>query len=339
MKLKISKKSGVAIAAIIGIIVAIGASFAYLSNINLNQQLESLTITSFPLPAGAMIYVAQNQGYFEQNGLNVTLDISNQAAGPASLDDLVNKRLDVLVALEYIVAQKILENGNISIVATIDKSTNIYLIAQSDSEIQNASDLKGKIIGLPTGTSSEFYFNRYIKLNDISLSDVNIVNIPIDQLASVMVNRSVDAIIGASQIYYTLQAQMGNNILIPIQAGQPYFITLVCNNNYIISHSQTLIKLLRALSQAESYIQSNPDSAMRIVQESTNQSLNVIQREWSNHQFLLSLDQPLITAMRDEAQFMVNNHIVNQTQIPDFTNYIYTDALEATKPDAVNIIR
>ena len=338
MRQKISKKIIIAIVAVITIVVIVGASFAYLNILNSNQQLESLTIASFPFSAGSMLYVAQNQGYFKQNGLNVTLDISSQAAGPASLDALVNKKFDVLVAIEYLVAQKILENENISIIATIDKSANIYLIAHNESGIQDASDLRGKTVGLPKGTASEFYFNRYLNLNGVNLNDVSVIDIPINQLESAMANKSVDAIVGASQIYYMIQAQIGNSILIPIQLGQPYFISLVCNNDYIASHPQALIKLLKALNQAESYIQNNPSSAMVIVQESINQSLNTIQNEWSTHQFLLSLDQSLVTAMRDEAQFMVNNRLTNQTQIPDFTNYVYTDALEAANPDSVSII-
>jgi NitT/TauT family transport system substrate-binding protein len=336
MKLNLSKKI---IITMIIIIMVIVASFTYLNTINSNQQLESLTITSFPFAASGLLYVAQSQNYFRQNQLNVTLDISSQAAGPASLDNLIENKYDVLVAIEYLVAQKILENKNLNIIATIDKSANFYLIAHDESGIQDISDIRGKTIGLPKRTTSEFYFNRYLSLNGISLNDVTVVDVPFDQLSSVMVNRSVDAIIGARQIYYDLQPQMSNNILIPIQVGQPYFITLVCNNDYVVSHSQTLIKLLRALNQAESYIQNNPFDAMRIMQESTNQSLTTVQREWANHNFLLSLDQSLITAMRNEAQFMINNNLTSQTQIPDFTDYIYTDALEAVKPDAVNIIK
>ena len=58
---------------------------------------------------------------------------------------------------------------------------------------------------------------------------------------------------------------------------------------------------------------------------------------WENYRFSLSLDLPLLTAMRDEAQWMINNKLTNQTQVPDFTNYIYTDALKLVKPDSVTI--
>jgi NitT/TauT family transport system substrate-binding protein len=60
---------------------------------------------------------------------------------------------------------------------------------------------------------------------------------------------------------------------------------------------------------------------------------------WSENQFSLSLDQSLITAMEDEARWMIKNNLTREKQIPDFVNYIYVDGLKAVKPEAVKIIR
>ena len=60
---------------------------------------------------------------------------------------------------------------------------------------------------------------------------------------------------------------------------------------------------------------------------------------WSQNQFSLSLDQSLITAMEDEARWMIKNNLTTEKQVPDFLDYIYEDGLKAVKPEAVNIIR
>ena len=60
---------------------------------------------------------------------------------------------------------------------------------------------------------------------------------------------------------------------------------------------------------------------------------------WSENQFSLSLDQSLVTAMEDEARWMIKNNLANEKQVPDFLNYIYEDGLKRIKPEAVNIIR
>jgi NitT/TauT family transport system substrate-binding protein len=56
------------------------------------------------------------------------------------------------------------------------------------------------------------------------------------------------------------------------------------------------------------------------------------------HQFSLSLDQSLITAMEDEGRWMIANNMTNASNVPDLRNYIYEDGLEAVRPGSVNII-
>ena len=60
---------------------------------------------------------------------------------------------------------------------------------------------------------------------------------------------------------------------------------------------------------------------------------------WPHYQFLLSLDQSLITAMEDEARWMIENDLTSQAEVPDFGDYIYENVLREIKPDRVNIIR
>jgi NitT/TauT family transport system substrate-binding protein len=61
-------------------------------------------------------------------------------------------------------------------------------------------------------------------------------------------------------------------------------------------------------------------------------------KAWSENEFSLSLDQSLILAMKDEAQWLISNNLTNATAIPSFINYVYADGLKSVKPGAVNII-
>jgi NitT/TauT family transport system substrate-binding protein len=60
---------------------------------------------------------------------------------------------------------------------------------------------------------------------------------------------------------------------------------------------------------------------------------------WQRYQFSLSLDQSFITAMEDEARWMIKNNLTKEKNVPNFLDYIHEDALKAVKPEAVNIIR
>ena len=60
---------------------------------------------------------------------------------------------------------------------------------------------------------------------------------------------------------------------------------------------------------------------------------------WSRNQLALSLDQSLILAMEDEARWMMRSGLTTETTVPDFAAYVYSEALQDVKPEAVNIIR
>jgi hypothetical protein len=60
---------------------------------------------------------------------------------------------------------------------------------------------------------------------------------------------------------------------------------------------------------------------------------------WTEPRFSLSLDQSLVVAMEDEAQWMIKNNLTRQKTVPEFLNFIYEDALKEIKPDAIIIMR
>ena len=78
---------------------------------------------------------------------------------------------------------------------------------------------------------------------------------------------------------------------------------------------------------------------MTVVQERINYNDKEMQIFWSENQFSLSLDKSLIVVLEDEARWMISNNLIGKTQMPDFLDCIYEDALKSIKPEAVNIIR
>lgn len=312
------------------------AGLVYLLNSNGNpSDLENVSITDVHVAYSGILYVAEDQGYFTKNGLNVTFQ--DYPTAEAGFIDLAEGNVDVAQSSEYSIVRGVLDNRDIQVISTIDKTFAMNLIGRKDHGIENVSDLVGKSIGLGKGTIREFYLGRFLELNGISIQEVTIINLPLQESANAIGNGSVDAVVVPDAVWYNqVMAELGNNgVVFPIQEGQPVFTELVCTSEYIANHPQTITKLLTALYETENYIFNNPDEAQNIVENRLN--FTSADLAWSDHHFALSLDLPLIIAMRDEAQWLINNKLTNQTQVPDFNNHIYTDALKLVKPDSVTI--
>jgi ABC-type nitrate/sulfonate/bicarbonate transport system substrate-binding protein len=323
------------VAVIIVVLTVSGLIYVLSTYQTTTPNLEPVSITDVHVAYSGILYVAENEGYFTKNGLNVTFQ--DYPTAEAGFVDLAQGKVDVAQSSEYSIVRAVLDDQDIQVIATIDKTFAMNLIGRRDHGIENVSDLVGKTIGLGKGTIREFYLGRFLNLNGISLSQVNIVNLPLQQSANAIANGTVDAVAVPDAVWYNqVMAVLGSNgVVFPIQEGQPVFTQLVCTSDYIASHPQTIVKLLSALHEAERFIFNHPDQAEAIVADRLN--FTSADLAWGDHRFALSLDLALVTAMRDEAQWLINNGLTNQTQVPDFNSHIYTDALKVVKPDSVTV--
>jgi NitT/TauT family transport system substrate-binding protein len=329
-----------ALVSIIILILAIvfGLLFYLNSQRGYTGKMESITIGKMPIESNALIYIAEDKGFFVQNGLNVTIRDYN--TGSAAVSGLLNNEVDISGAGEYVVVGSAFNKKNISIIASIDKYQSLYLVGRKDRGIENVSDFKGKKIGVPQGTQAEFFLGRFLNLHGISLQNVTRVDVQPSQSVDAITNGSVDAVIYIRQYNDAIKDRLGDNgVFWPAQSSQLLYTVIVSRNDWVASHPETIRRFLKSLVQAEQYTIDHPAEVKAILQKRLNYEDAYIETVWKYNQFSLTLDQSLVLAMEDEARWMINNNLTSEKKTPDFLDYIYADGLEKIKPGSVNIIR
>lgn len=289
--------------------------------------------------ANMTIFAAEDQHFFEANGIKLTFKTYDN--GLASTNDLLENKLDIAGAAEFAIVAKALGNANIRIITSIDKSYNIYLVALTSRGIKNVADLKGKriAVNLP-GTIFDFYLDRFLILNGMSIRDVTLVSLPSPgQAVDALAAGTVDAAVIHDPYASRVREQYANGTVSwPVQSGQAVYGVFICRNEWISRHPDLVERFLKSLEQAEEYIAQHPPEAKEILKRRYQHDDAYMSRIWKDHQFSLSLNQALITAMEDEARWMIRNKLTTAMKVPDFSEYIYVDALNAVKPEAVSII-
>jgi len=98
------------LAAIILIVVA-GFGFAYLQNPikQYTGQPEPITIGTSPIEVSGLLFIAENQGFFEDNGLNAT--IKGYDAGALAMKDLEAGTIDIATSSELVFTRNVLNNN------------------------------------------------------------------------------------------------------------------------------------------------------------------------------------------------------------------------------------
>lgn len=334
------KRNLIAIAVIVLVIIIVLSSLIYLNfQVPPPKKVDSIIIgNAQSFECDTLVYIAQEQNYFVQNGLNVT--IMNYTSGMAAVNDVLNGKLDIAATAEFPLVANALKGENISALAGIGKFQLQDLIARKDHGIENISDLSGKKIGVPLGTISEFYIGRFLELNGLSLNNVTIVNVNSAGSMDSLINGVVDAVIIWQPYAYAIEDKLGSNATVwSPQSNQALYIVEVANNDWIKENPEIVQRFIQSLAQAEEYYVNNPSKTKAMIQKGLNYTDGYMSAVWPNQQISLSLDQSLIISMDDEARWLINNKLTNATVVPNFLNYIYLDGLNAVKPDSVTIIK
>jgi NitT/TauT family transport system substrate-binding protein len=95
---------------------------------------------------------------------------------------------------------------------------------------------------------------------------------------------------------------------------------------------------LRALVRAERFCKDEPEAAHKIIADAINVSLKHMIELWPTFQFKVTLDQSLLLTLEDETRWAIKNKLTGRTDIPNYLNHIYLDALHTVTPEAVTII-
>lgn len=297
------------------------------------------TSTSGP-DLSLLISVAEDQGYFVSNGLDV-VDISL----PTSLkiqQELNIGELDFGVSTEFAYLTTILGTDPLKakIVSTINKGKSIEMVGRKDRGISKPADLKGKKIAVYRKTAQEFFLGTFLTFNNIILKDVQLVDLAPASAKDAILDGTVDAaVMSEPYVYQAQKALAANAVNWSVQGDIDYNWIIIGSNQFIQDHPRTTERFLKALVQAEEYVQKNPEKAQEILVKKFNLEQPYLVSVWPKYKFGVSLSQSLLLLMEAETRWSIANNLTTATKVPNYLDYIYTDALKTVKPEAITIIK
>ena len=146
------------------------------------------------------------EGYYKDAGLDVTLVQGNGSGNTAQL--VASGRAQLAYADAVAVSQLIAKGAPMKIVSTIYQSNPNEVSALKKTGIRSIADLKGKKVGVPSGSSQTTMLPLFLKANHLTETDVNLINMPMTSMVPSLLQGQVDAILGSMDAYQIqLEAQ------------------------------------------------------------------------------------------------------------------------------------
>jgi ABC-type nitrate/sulfonate/bicarbonate transport system substrate-binding protein len=291
----------------------------------------------YPSEYNSLIYIANDQQYFSENGLKVTL--KNYLSGAAAVTGMLNGEVDISTASEFVVVNNVMKNASICAFGTVSKYLNVFLVARTDRGINSASDLAEKRIGVLLGTANQFFLGRYLEINGINQSQVTLVNLSFADTPNALANGTIDAAVTNPPYTNQIQSLLPNKtIILPIQSNQFGYFEAISIRDWANTHPDLLTRFLKALIQAENFNIHHKDQAISLVAKDLNYTTLYATSVWSDYQYSVTLEQSFVLLMQTEARWLIDNNLTSTTSVPNLLDYLYVDGLKSVRPSSVNII-
>jgi NitT/TauT family transport system substrate-binding protein len=284
--------------------------------------------------------VAENKDYLKEEGLNVKMKEFDSGKN-ALAAMLKNKDINICTVAQTPVVLHSFNRNDFAIIGAMVYSYNdVKVLTRQDKGIKKPMDLRGRKVGVTKGSTGHFYLNNFLNYNDLDSSDIKAIDINASELPQALADGRVDAISTWEPNIMRAMKLLGNNaLLLPgedIFREDFYFVVL---RSFIKDNQETLKMFLKAIEKGEKFIQENKEEAITIVSERLKVDKEIATTVWDDFDFQLILDQSIFISLEAEARWAIREGLTEKKEVPNYFDFIYTDALEDINPEAVTIIR
>ena len=208
------------------------------------------------------------QGFYKDAGLDVTVVQGNGSANTAQL--VANGRAQLAYADAVAVMQLIAKGAPMTIIATVYQSNPNALMALKKAGIKSFHDLKGKKVGVPSGSSQTTMLPLLLEANNLKPSDISMIDMPPSSMVPALLQGQVDAVLGSIDAYQIQAESQGAQLDVYRFAdyGVPTVSTSIfANNDYLKNNGETVKKFVAASLKGWTFAIDHPDQAVKDVKK------------------------------------------------------------------------
>ena len=223
---------------------------------------STLRIGVLPITDVVPFYIAQEQGYFKKQGLNVELVPASSAAERDQMmaTQQIDGQLNDLVSTVLFNAQA----PKIKIVRTartaFPNAAEYWILTPKDSAIKTAQDLKGKEIAISQNSVIEYVTQRLLEKEGLAAADIKTTNVPSIPTRLQLLTQNQVAAATLPDPLASLAILQGARIVVDDTKYPEYSMSVISFRTDIIAQrAGDIRKFLVAYDQAVQDIRTKPD--------------------------------------------------------------------------------
>ncbi|MEI6206489.1 MAG: ABC transporter substrate-binding protein [Desulfuromonadales bacterium] len=317
---------------------AVAIIIMYFGCVTQTSAADKLVIGISPSLISTLTVVAEKQGYFKREGIDV--ELRNVGFGSNGVSEMLAGRIDVAESSTFALVSNSFSKNDFKILSTIAVFGNDnMIIARTDRKIKRVHDLKGKRVGVIKGAFAEYVLDLMLLGAGLNSSDVRIVRDSADNLPQRVGSGELDAAcVFGLWIDKVSQALNANVTTLHDEKAFRVTVVLSAKSSRIARNPECFRKLLKCYIKAEEYMKKNPENARNILISHFRLDPSTAQKVWRLSRFRVSLDQTMIKDLENMAQWQIDSGIQKSRKIPDYLNIVPFQILEGVDPKRVTIV-
>ena len=245
-------------------LIPLSAMLSFFASPLLAEDKVTLMLDWFINPDHGPIIIAQENGYFSEQNLDVEIIAPADPSDPPKM--VAAGQVDLAISYQPQLHLQIHEGLPLQRVGTLVATPLNCLLVLKDGPIQTPADLAGRSVGFSVGGVEEAMLETILREYDLTLEDIRLVNVNWS-LSPALMSGQVDAVIGAFRNFELNQMDIegvpGKCFYVE-EEGLPPYDELIYVANTDTMDRDMIRRFLAATEKATQFIVNHPQQSWEI---------------------------------------------------------------------------
>ena len=271
--------------------------------------IDKLTVTYVTSPLNVPTIIEKDQGIFEKE-LGVPVEYAELTSGADQTQALASGDVQVLYAVGATSVILSAANGaDIKVLNMYSRSPKAFCMYSKDETLTTPESLKGKTIAGPTGTNLHELLVSYLAQADMTLDDVNYVNMTILDAKAGLDGGSVDVALLAGATTYNAE-QQGYHLVADGEGLISALIAVATTQKFYDEHPDVIEKLNAAQDEIASYMADSQDETMETVAAALDLDVDAVKEMYGYYDFSTEITDADKEGFQKTADFMYESGMI-----------------------------
>ncbi len=275
---------------------------------------EKVVFTYVTAPLNVPSIVEKEKSIFANalRDMGTEVEYAELTSGADQTQALASGDVQVLYAVGATSVILSAANGaNIKVLNMYSRSPKAFCLYSQDEQITSPEALRGKTIAGPTGTILHELLVSYLKNADMTIEDVNYVNMTIPEAKAGLDGGSVDVALVAGATAYQAK-QQGYHLVTDGEGFVDAVIAVAVTDEFYNQHPEIIEKIISAQEEVAKYIKDNEKEAMEMTAKALDLDVDAVEEMVKDYDFSTKITGEDKKGFQKTADFMYETGMIEK---------------------------